>query len=112
MPRGSDSVAVANYKAAMDRNLKIVTTYAQRSGKLPVVGETGMESIPYPQYFTDAVYSVINQYRIGWVLFWRNAWEPDKPNHYYAPFNGHSSAPDFKEFAAKPDILMNKDILD
>lgn len=109
---GSDSVAVANYKAAMDRNLKIVTTYAQRSGKLPVVGETGMESIPYPQYFTDAVYSVINQYRIGWVLFWRNAWEPDKPNHYYAPFNGHSSAPDFKEFAAKPDILMNKDILD
>ena len=107
---GSDSTAVANYKTAMDRNLKIVTTYAKKSGKLPVIGETGMESIPYPHYFTDAVYSVINRYKIGWVLFWRNAWEADKPNHYYAPFEGHSSVPDFKEFVAKPDILMTKDI--
>jgi len=107
---GSDSMAVANYKAAMDRNLKIVTGYAQKSGKLPIVGETGMESIPYPQYFTDAIYPVVSQYRIGWVLFWRNAWEADKPNHFYAPFEGHSSAPDFKEYVAKPDVLMNQDI--
>ena len=46
------------------------------------------------------------------VLFWYNAWESDKPNHYYAPFEGHSSALDFKEFVAKPDILMNIDIVD
>ncbi|NDV77407.1 glycoside hydrolase family 26 protein [Dysgonomonas sp. 511] len=107
---GSDSTAVANYKAAMDRNLKIVTTYAQKSGKLPIVGETGMEAIPYPTYFTEAVYPVISQYKIGWVLFWRNAWEADKPQHFYAPFAGHTSAPDFVNFVEKPDVLMNKDI--
>lgn len=107
---GSDSSAISNYKIAMDRNLKIVTTYAEKANKLPIIGETGMESIPYSQYFTDAVYPVISQYKIGWVLFWRNAWETDKPNHYYMPFEGHSSADDFKKFVSKPDILMNKDI--
>ena len=107
---GSDSTAVVNYKAAMDRNLKIVTDYAAKSGKISVVGETGMESIPYHTYFTEAVYPVISQYKIAWVLFWRNAWESDKPNHYYAPFAGHPSASDFKEFVAKPNILMNGDI--
>lgn len=107
---GSDEAAVNAYKAAMDRNLRIVTTYATKSGKLPIVGETGMESIPYPHYFTEAVYPIISQYRISWVLFWRNAWESDKPHHHYMPFVGHASAPDFKEFVAKPDILMNEDI--
>ena len=107
---GSDSTAVANYIAAMDRNLKIVTTYAQKAYKLPIVGETGMESIPYSTYFTKVVYPVIRQYKIGWVLFWRNAWEADKPNHFYTPFEEHSSAFDFNNFVAKPDILMNEDI--
>nr|AIA99594.1 hypothetical protein [uncultured bacterium contig00008(2014)] len=107
---GKDSVAVASYKAAMDRNLKIVTDYAAKSGKIPVIGETGMESIPDSTYFTQAVYPVISQYKIAWVLFWRNAWESDKPNHFYAPYAGHSSANDFKEFVSKPDILMNADI--
>lgn len=109
---GSDSTAVANYKTAMNHNLEIITAYAQKSGKLPIIGETGMEAIPYSRYFTDAVYSVISQYQyqIGWILFWRNAWETDKPNHFYVPFEGHSSVSDFKEFVAKPDILMNADI--
>lgn len=107
---GSDSVAVSNYKAAMDRNLGTITAYAQKSGKLPVIGETGMEAIPYPTYFTEAVYPIISQYKIGWVLFWRNTWESDMPNHFYVPFEGHSSVSDFKEFIAKPDILMNADI--
>jgi mannan endo-1,4-beta-mannosidase len=107
---GNDSTAVANYKAAMNRNLSIVTTYATKANKLPIIGETGMESISYQKYFTDAVYPVINRYKIGWVLFWRNAWEPDKPNHFYAPYAGHSSSTDFNEFIAKPDILMNKEI--
>ncbi|MDR2954522.1 MAG: glycoside hydrolase family 26 protein [Prevotella sp.] len=107
---GSDSTAVARYKKALDHNLKIVTDYATKANKVPVIGETGMESIPYNAYFTDAVYSVISRYKIAWVLFWRNAWESDKPGHFYGPFAGHSSAPDFKEFVAKPDILMNNDI--
>lgn len=107
---GKDSDALQSYKQAMERNLSIVTTYATTSGKLPVIGETGMESIPDSTYFTQAVYPVINRYKIAWVLFWRNAWEADKPQHFYVPYVGHPAAADFKAFAAKENILMNNDI--
>lgn len=107
---GSDSMSVAGYKITMDRNLDIITSYAAKANKLPIIGETGMESIPYSTYFTETVYPVINKYKIGWVLFWRNAWEKDKPQHFYAPYAGHSSADDFKVFVGKDNILMNADI--
>lgn len=107
---GKDADANTKYKEAMTHNLKIVTDYATKSGKIPTIGETGMESIPDSTYFTQTVYPVISQHKIAWVLFWRNAWEGDKPNHFYAPYAGHSSASDFKKFTEKPNILMNIDI--
>lgn len=107
---GKDVEDIAKYKEAMARNLKTVTEYAAKSGKVPTIGETGMESIWDSTYFTQTVYPVISQYKIAWVLFWRNAWESDKSDHFYAPFLGHPSADDFKEFAAKSNILMNQDI--
>jgi len=107
---GKTAEDVEKYKLAMDRNLKIVTDYAAKSGKIPTIGETGMESIPDSTYFTQAVYPVISKYKIAWVLFWRNGWEKDKRDHYYIPFEGHLSAPDFMEFVGKENILMNNDI--
>lgn len=104
---GRDETALERYKEAMHRNLRIITDYAAQSGKIPTIGETGMESIPVETYFTETVYPVISNYKIAWVLFWRNAWEPDKPNHFYAPFEGHPAADDFRKFVDKPNILMN-----
>jgi mannan endo-1,4-beta-mannosidase len=107
---GKGAEAVSKYKDAMNHNLKIVTDYAAKSGKIPTIGETGMESILDSIYFTQTVYPVISQYKVVWVLFWRNAWESDNRNHFYAPFAGHSSANDFKEFVSGAGILMNADI--
>lgn len=87
-----------------------MTDCAVQSGKLPVVGETGEESIWDTSYFTSIVYPIISKYKLGWILFWRNAWELDKPNHYYLPFPGHPSEADFKKFVEKPLILMNSNI--
>ncbi|MDR0832950.1 MAG: glycoside hydrolase family 26 protein [Candidatus Symbiothrix sp.] len=100
----------AKYQDAMRRNLETVTAYAQKAHKIPTIGETGMESIPDSTYFTQVVYPVINDYKISWILFWRNAWEPNNQKHFYAPFAGHPSAPDFKAFVSKERILMNKNI--
>lgn len=102
--------ALKKYQEAMRLNLKIITDYASQSGKIAAIGETGMESIPVSTYFTQAVYPVISEYRISWILFWRNAWEPDKPDHFYVPYEGHSSAEDFREFVGKEKILMNEEI--
>ncbi|MDR2148468.1 MAG: glycoside hydrolase family 26 protein, partial [Tannerella sp.] len=102
---GKDSAAIARYGEALDRNLQIVTSYAQKSGKIPTIGETGMESVPYTTYFTQAVYPVIGKYKISWVLFWRNSYQSSMPQHFYVPFAGHPSAPDFKQFTDKDNIL-------
>lgn len=101
---------VDQYKIDFERNIQIVTDCASQSGKLPIVGETGEESIWDTSYFTSIVYPIISKYKLGWILFWRNAWEPDKPNHYYLPFPGHPSEADFKKFIEKPLMLMNSDI--
>lgn len=107
---GKSAEDIQRYKEAMDRNLKIVTDYAAKANKIPVIGETGMESLPDSTYFTGIVYPLITQYKIAWVLFWRNAWEADKPNHYYMPFEGHSAANDLNEFTERPQIFMNERI--
>lgn len=101
---------IDTYKKDLQRSLKSTTRYAKAHNKVAIIGETGMEGIPYNTYFTEVVYPIINQYDIAWVLFWRNAWETDKPNHHYLPYKGHSSVPDFKLFVEKPEILLNKDI--
>lgn len=97
------------YVAAMDNNLSIITAYARKSGKIPAIGETGMEAIPCSTYFTEYLLPVISKYQVSWVLFWRNAWE--KPDHFYAPYPGHSSAEDFVRFVEDPRILTNRDIV-
>jgi mannan endo-1,4-beta-mannosidase len=32
--------------------------------------------------------------KASWILFWRNG----RPDHFYAPYPGHPSAPDFIQF--------------
>lgn len=108
--QGKDAKALTSYKEEMERNLQIITTYAQKSGKMATIGETGLESVSDTTYFTQIVYPVISKYRISWILFWRNAWERDKNDHYYLPFKGHPAESDFKKFVSQPTILMNKDI--
>lgn len=107
---GSDAAATEHYMANMRRNLQIVADYAVRSGKLPVMAETGMEGIPVTDYFTRVVAPVIEPSGMAWILFWRNAWEPDKPGHFYLPYKGHAAEGDFKAFIDNERILMNQDI--
>jgi mannan endo-1,4-beta-mannosidase len=108
---GNNEVAIEQYRIDFERNLQIVASYAQKSGKLPVIGETGMEGIPAPAYFTEILYPIMDKYAVAWVLFWRNAWEPDKPHHHYLPYPGHPAEPDFIKFVQIRKILTNKDII-
>ncbi len=108
--KGREPENVAKYKIDFERNIQIVTGIAAKSGKLPVIGETGEESVWDTTYLTQVVYPIIEKYQVSWILFWRNAWEPDKPNHYYLPFPGHPSADDLKKFVEKEKILMLKEL--
>ena len=97
-----------NFMKSVAEGLKVVTAYAKRTNKIPIMAETGMESIGNPNYFTQVLLPTIEPFNISYVLLWRNAF--NKPNHFYVPYAGHASAADFKKFTDMPGILLNKEI--
>ncbi|MEJ7914065.1 MAG: glycosyl hydrolase [Chitinophagaceae bacterium] len=90
--------------------LRIVSDYARRAGKLAAFTETGFESIPNASWWTNVLLKMMksNRLRLSYVLVWRN--DQKSPTHYYAPFPGQNSVPDFIEFYNDPFTLFEKDL--
>lgn len=98
--------------AAGIKKLKIVSDYAKKSGKLAAFTETGLESIPNPTWWTETLLKTLKTegMRLSYVLVWRN--DVRSPTHYYAPYPGHSSVPDFMKFYNDPFTLFENDLPD
>jgi mannan endo-1,4-beta-mannosidase len=93
------------------KKLKIVSDYALKKGKLAAFTETGLESIPDSKWWTGTLLKVMRWetgMRLCYVLVWRN--DSRSPKHYYAPYPGHSSVPDFMDFYAEPYTLFENDL--
>lgn len=96
---------------AAAKKLKIVSDYAIKKGKLAAFTETGLESLPNPAWWNDVLLKVMkaDDLQLCYVLVWRN--DQQSPTHYYAPFPGHSSVPDFLKFYNDPFTLFEKDLV-
>lgn len=92
------------------RKLKIVSDCARQKGKLAAFTETGLESIPNPGWWTGSLLQTLKQEKLSlcYVLVWRN--DTKSPTHFYAPYPGHSSVPDFLQFYNDPYTLFEKDL--
>lgn len=92
--------------------LKIMSDYAAKAGKLSAFTETGLETIPNQTWWTDVLLKVMKTYKmkLSYVLVWRN--DTRSPTHYYAPFPGQVSVPDFLKFYNDPYTLFEKDLKD
>ncbi len=95
---------------AASRKLGIVSGFARSQGKLAAFTETGLESLPNPSWWNDVLLKIMKQdsLQLCYVLVWRN--DKTSPTHYYAPFPGHSSVPDFMKFYRDPYTLFEKDL--
>ncbi|GAB3500190.1 glycosyl hydrolase [Spirosoma knui] len=115
-----DMVGVDNY-ADFGRNgrydltagvakLKIVSDYARKSRKLAAFTETGLESIPDTTWWTNTLLKALKTEKIqlAYVLVWRN--DVRSPTHYYAPYPGQASVPDFMRFYQDPYTLFESDL--
>jgi mannan endo-1,4-beta-mannosidase len=115
-----DMVGMDNY-GDMGRNrydldtaamkLKIVSEVARKKRKLAAFTETGLESIPNTTWWTETLLKVMRadrKLRLCYVLVWRN--DQRSATHYYAPYPGHSSVPDFMKFYADPYTLFENDL--
>ncbi|MCK5134996.1 MAG: hypothetical protein KAR19_04350 [Bacteroidales bacterium] len=98
---GFDDYKGLNRKEATHQTVFMLETLDSLStahAKLMTISETGLEAIPNPVWFTDVVLSTLktntSTRKAAWILFWRNG----RPDHFYAPYPGHTSAPDFIKF--------------
>lgn len=96
--------------AAGIKKLQIVSDYAVKANKLAAFTETGLESIPNASWWTETLLKGLKEARVKmcYVLVWRN--DASSPTHFYAPFPGHSSVPDFLNFYNDPYTLFEKDL--
>ncbi len=94
----------------LTERLRMLVGFAEERGKIAAFTETGSSGIPYDRWWTDRLLAAIKSdpvaRRVAWVLVWRNANEDDFADHYFAPYRGHASAPDFVEFYNDPFVLF------
>lgn len=98
-----------NLEAGVKR-LKIISDLAIKKQKLAAFTETGLESVPNKSWWTETLLKTLKSQNIelAYVLVWRN--DSTSPTHYYAPFPGQISAPDFIQFYEDPYTLFEKDL--
>ena len=99
-----------NDPTELTRRLRMLVEIAEEKGKVAAFTETGLESIPETNWWTNRLLKHIKAdsvaSRIAWVLVWRN----DRPEHHYAPYPGHSSVPDFQGFCNDPLIILESEL--
>lgn len=103
---GTENKDIETYRSKMNAGLSIVTQYATKANKIPIMAETGLEGVKLNNYFTSILAPILQPYKISYILFWRNAF--NNRQHFYVPYLGHPAADDFKNFANSTNHLLNK----
>lgn len=86
-----------------------IAAYALSKNKVAALTETGLERIPEKLWFSTLLkYLKADPMasKISYLMVWRNA----HTGHFYAPYPGHSSIPDFLNFYRDPQTLFLNDI--
>jgi mannan endo-1,4-beta-mannosidase len=92
------------------KKLQIVSDYAVKAHKLAAFTETGLESIPNTTWWTGTLLKTLQSgnLRLTYVLVWRN--DATSATHFYAPYPGQVSVPDFLRFYDDPYTWFEKDL--
>jgi len=98
-----------NLEAGINK-LMVMDSYAKRAGKLAAFTETGLESLPNNSWWMETLLKALKtgDMHLSYVLVWRN--DTKSPTHFYAPFPGHSSVPDFMRFYNDPYTFFENDL--
>lgn len=91
------------------KGLAQIAAYAISKNKVAALTETGLEKIPEALWFSTLLEKIKADpmaSKISYLMVWRNA----HTGHFYAPYPGHSSVPDFIKFYNDPQTLFLNDI--
>jgi len=100
----------ANNPLLAGKKIKIVSDLAQEKGKLAAMTETGLESITDSTWFTKKLMPVLRykDAKLAYVMLWRN--DNHMIKHFYGPFPGQISVPDFLKFYKDDYTLFMNDL--
>jgi mannan endo-1,4-beta-mannosidase len=91
--------------------LRILVNLATERKKLAALTECGFEGIPVKNWWTQFLLKPIREdsfsRKISYIMVWRNV----NRKHYYIPFPGHKSAPDFVAFEKDTFTIFEKDLI-
>lgn len=99
-------------------NLKNLAQVSKDKLKPCGVTETGIEGIrngagEISDYWTKQMLTPAAGKKISMIVMWRNKYDPNHTGyHYFGPWSGHSSAPDFVKFYQSSFTLFSKDLPD
>lgn len=98
----------AKYMKLMKAELDVLQQLGKQHKKLIAITETGAQTLPDNEWFTQVFWKVAQNYPISYVLFWRNAWDNEK--ELYMSYKGHPTQNDFLKFHALKKTLFVNDI--
>lgn len=100
-----------SYVERSQKQFALMDEIAKEHHKIPALAETGYEQIPYNRFWTNTLMEAIGNYKISYVLAWRNhGLTEEKKMHYYVPYKGHPNEQDFKDFYNLDKTLFLKEI--
>lgn len=101
----------ANYQKSLKETLDVMKEASEKVGKMAALTETGCRGISKKKdWFTKTLLPVLQDYKLSYVLFWRNAWDKPEEEAYLPGANDKAIAKDFKKFYQEPSVLFVKDI--
>ncbi|TCN51488.1 mannan endo-1,4-beta-mannosidase [Flavobacterium circumlabens] len=91
---------------------KILNEIGLEKHKPIALAEAGYEAVPDANWWTGTLLKAIGDYKISYVLLWRNhGWqEKEQKMHYYVPYSGQLSEKDFVNFYKLDKTLFEKDL--
>ena len=102
----------AEQAQSLVKSLETIVQLAQDRNKVAALTETGLDKLEIAGWWTEMLLAGIKAnevtLRIAYVLVWRNA----NTNHFHAPYQGHSSVPDFILFYNDPRTVFESDLPD
>lgn len=96
--------------ADISKMLSTLESIAKEKNKIAAVTEFGGNTQDN-NWWTDTFLKGIREYKISYVLGWRNAgWKQGGEFEHYVPYKGHASSNDFIKFYQADKTLFQKDV--
>lgn len=85
----NNTVKANDYSNNLKQILSKAVSFAQDNNK-PIGLTTGIEGIPYNNFFSETLLPIIKQYRLSYLMFGRNYGEY-KDGHFFTPYPGENN---------------------